>query len=242
MTKYLMVFFFLFSAFKSKAQQYIPDSSLPKVSSAYAKQFYFTKRGEESAIYTGIRHESYSASIEGIAYFQSPDWQNGTVLYDQIFYENIWMKYDLYKDQLIVIPGNQSGMPIALFSPRVSEFSFSGSNFIRIEKADEKTSPAKGFYQQLTSGRITVLSKRFKLLTERIENRTVIQKFEERAKYFLLKDGIYYPVRNKKELMAVVKDKKKEIQQFLSNNKMKYRRQREKVIVAVAEFYNQQSR
>lgn len=222
-----------------QAQQYAADSVVTNSSIDYAKHLYFTQRGEEASIYKGVHHIGYPVSIEGNAYFQSADWQTGSVLYDHILYENIEMRYDLYKDQLIVTPQEQGRMFISLFSPRVTKFSFSGFNFIRIGNSDEKTSPAPGFYLQLASGKLTMLAKKSKVISERIEGRTFLQKFDETVKYYLLKDSVYYPIKNKKDMLAAVKDKKKEVQQFLSKNKLNYRKGREKTLVAVAEFYNQ---
>ena len=48
--------------------------------------------------------------------------QKGWVIYDQVLYENIQMKYDLFKDQLMVAPKGLSGIAIGLFSPRISDF------------------------------------------------------------------------------------------------------------------------
>jgi hypothetical protein len=242
MAKYIFAFIFLFAVYSVYAQHYAADSAFTNGNSYYARHLYFTQRGEESAIYNGIHHDGYSTSIEGYAYFQSPGWQKGSVVYDNILYENILMKYDLLRDQLIVTPKEQSGMYIGLFSPRVERFSFSTFNFIRIGKTDEKTSPGPGFYQQLSYGKLTVLTRKTKVITERIEGNAFLHKFEETAKYYLLKDGIYYPAKSKKDILAVVKERKKEIQQFLSKNKLNYRKHREKTLVAVAEFYNQSSR
>jgi hypothetical protein len=241
MTKYILAFFFLFRLYTLQAQQYLADSVLTTSPVEYAKHIYHTRRGEESALYNGINHEGYSASIEGHAYFQSPDWQNGSVIYDHILYENIIMKYDLLKDQLIVTPKEKGGMSIALFSPRVERFSFSTFNFIRINKPGTNSSPSAGFYQQLVQGKLTALSKRTKMISERIEDRTVLRKFEETVKFYLLKDGIYYPVRNKEDILTAVKDRRKDVQQFLSGKELKYRKDPEKTIIAVAEFYNQSS-
>jgi hypothetical protein len=241
MAKYSLAYIFLFTAYSLQAQQYVADSSFVNNGIDYAKQLYFTQRGEESAIYKGIHHIGYPSSIEGHAYFRSPNWQKGSVLYDHVLYENIVMKYDLYKDQLIVTPQDQGRMSIGLFSPRVTRFSFSKFNFIRIDNSNEKTSPAPGFYLQLTYGKLTVLAKSTKIISDRIEERVFLQKFDETVKYYLLKDGIYYYVNNKKDILNVIKDKKKEVQQFLSKNKLNYRKNREHTLVAIAEFYNQSS-
>ncbi len=241
MAKYRLVYIFLFTVYNLHAQQYAIDSSFTKAGTDYAKRLYFTQRGEELVVYRGVRHVGYPASIQGHAYFQSPDWHKGSVLYDHVLYENIIMKYDLFKDQLIVTPLEQGRMFIGLYSPKVARFSFSKFNFIRIDKSTEKTSPAPGFYLQLTYGKLTVLAKRIKVISDRIEERVFLQRFDETMKYYLVKDSIYYYIKNKKDILNVIRDKKKEVQQFLSKNKLNYRKNREQTLVAIAEFYNQSS-
>src|SRR5258706_2988946 len=224
MANYSLLSLFLFIVYNLNGQQYSTDSVITAGSLEYAQHIYYLQRGEESAIYNGINHEGYSSSIEGHAYFQSSDWQKGSVVYDHVLYENIVMKYDLLKDQLIVSSKDRGGLSIGLFSPRVGEFSFSTFHFIRIDTPGEKSFLSPGFYQQLVQGKLTVLVKRTKGISEKISGTTLTQKFEETAKYYLLKDGISYPVKNKKDILTAVKDLKKEVQQFLSGKKLKYRK------------------
>jgi hypothetical protein len=229
---------FLFTVYCLQAQQHTTDSGLLSSSTDYAKHLYFVQRAEELAIYNGVHYNGYPASIEGHAYFQSSNWQKGDVIYDNVLYENVIMKYDLLKDQLIVTPKEQGGMFISLFSPRVKQFSFSTFTFIYIDKTRQNTSLTPGFYQQLVEGKLTVLAKRSKIISEKIEGTTLLQKFEERIKYYLLKGGTWYPVNHKKDILNIAKDRRKEIQQFLSKNKLNYRKDHEKTLVAVAKFYN----
>jgi hypothetical protein len=205
MTKFKLGSLFLFVVYSLQGQQYTPDSVLTTSSLEFAKHIYHTQRGGESAIYNGIKHEGYPSVIEGHAYFQSPDWQKGSVVYDNFLYEDIVMKYDLLKDHLIITPNISGGIPVTLFDSRVAQFSFSTFNFIRIDKKEKNASLAPGFYQQLVHGKITAILKKTKSISEKITGTTFIRKFEERAKYYLLKDGITYPVKKKKDFLAAVK-------------------------------------
>jgi hypothetical protein len=241
MARYNLLSFFLFVVYNLQGQPYPAGSAVTDSSAEYAKQIYHAQRGEESALYNGINHEGYSRSIEGHAYFESADWQRGSVVYDHILYENIMMKYDLFKDQLIVTSRETGGMFITLFSPRVQQFSFPAYHFIRIDKTSGSFSLSPGFYQQLVQGKLIAYAKRIKTISERIEDRTFYQKFEETAKYYLFKDGNYYPVKNEGDILTVVRDRRKEVQQFLSGKNLKYRKNPEGTITAAAQFYNQSS-
>jgi hypothetical protein len=241
MPKHSFAFLLLFAVYTLQAQQNFIDTGAPGGDTSYAKQLYFTQRAEELTIYNGVLHIGYSPSIEGQAYFESSAWQKGFVIYDNVRYENIIMKYDLLNDQLIVTPKGQGGMFIGLLSPRVKQFSFSTFTFIYIDKTKKNTFSSPGFYQQLILGKLTVLAKRSKVINEKIEGVTLFRKFQERVKYYLLKGDEWYTVKRKKDILNIVKDRKKEIQKFLSKNKLNYRKDQEKTLIALAEFYNQSS-
>src|SRR5688572_26479276 len=84
------------------AQQAASDSSLISDAAAYVRKMYDHKRNNELPIYNGLRHQLYSASLEGIPYFESLDWFTGSVVYDDVLYDSIILRYDQVKDEVIV--------------------------------------------------------------------------------------------------------------------------------------------
>ncbi len=237
MAKHSFASLLLFAVHFVQAQQNFIDTGALGGDTAYARQLYFAQRAEELTIYNGVLHIGYSPSIEGHAYFESSAWQKGFVIYNNVRYDNIIMKYDLLNDQLIVTPKEQGGMFIGLLSPRVKQFSFSAFTFIYIDKTKQNTFLSPGFYQQLVRGKLTVLAKRAKVISEKIEGVTLLRKFQEKVKYYLLKDNQWQAVNRKKDILNVVKDRRKEIQKFLLKNKLNYRKDHEKTLIALAEFY-----
>ena len=172
------------------------------------------------------------------SYFFSVDWQKGNVLYGDIYYENILMKYDMVKDQLIVKAKESEGQPITLFSPRVKQFSFLDSKFIRVDNATAGSFLQAGFYRQLTHGKVTALARATKTISEKITDNKVARKFEEKIKYYTLKDSRYSLIENKNNLLSILKERKKELQGFIKENKLNFRKDMENAIVSVVEFYN----
>jgi hypothetical protein len=238
MTKCSCVFILFFVLSDLQAQSYTPDSVSGNSRVNYAIHLYFAQRGDELAIYNGVQHEEYPSSIEGHAYFISSAWQQGSVTYDNVLYENMTMKYDLLKDQVIIAPNGPGGIYLALYSPRVNQFSFSGYDFIRLDKIDDNGELATGFYEELVKGKLTVLARRTKIIDERISGGALSRKFEEKEKYYLFITGSYYPVQNKESILNVLKGRRKEIQDFISSNKLNYRKNPELTIIAVGTFYN----
>ena len=203
------------------------------------KEFYSQQRGDQAAVYTGIFHYSYPSDIEGYAYYLSPDWQKGELVYAGIYYKNVLMKYDLVKDQVIITTNETGGMPIGLYRPRVSRFAFSGNSFVWMDKRTDVLFVQAGFYRHIVSGKVTVWARNIKLISEKVVDNRIARKFEETAKFYFLKEGQYYLINSKKELIKVLQEHKKEIQGYIRQNKFKYRLNPEKMIVAVSRYYNQ---
>jgi hypothetical protein len=219
------------------AQQLNNDSLSAIKAANYIKHIYNTQREDDLPVFNGTQHYPYSSLINGVAYFQSDSWQKGAVIYEDVLYHDILMKYDLVADKIIIAP-LRGGIFISLFGQRVKEFSFSGLKFIRIDKTD-KTSPPSGFYEVLVEGKTTLLIKTTKTISERIIDNALYSKFEQKVKYYILKNNQYYPVNNKKSLLDILKEKRKAVLDFITQKGLNYRRDTKNTIHAAVEFYNQ---
>ena len=60
-----------------------------------------------------------------------------------------------------------------------------------------------------------------------------------KTRYYMLKDGKYKMIRSKKDLMNLLKEHRREVNQALSNLKLKYRKNAQQNIVAATDAYNQ---
>jgi hypothetical protein len=221
------------------AQQAASDSSLISDAAAYVRKMYDHKRNNELPIYNGLRHQLYSASLEGIPYFESLDWFTGSVVYDDVLYDSIILRYDQVKDEVIVAQDRSTAVFISLYSPRVKGFSFNGIKFIRISDTTGYSSLRSGFYQQLVKGKATVLTRNAKTIDEKIDGTTLTYVVKNNVRYYIRKDDQYHLIKNQGDLLDVLKDHRKEIQKFLSDSELKYRREPKQTIIAVTEFYNQ---
>lgn len=234
----LLLIFLLTASILHGQSTYVDTSETARIT-APVKFIYDSERGDESGIYNGILYYSYSSLIDGVAFFKTGEWNKGTVLFDEVWYKDIFMRYELVSDLLIVAKDTSSGIYISLYSPRVKEFSYSGMQFLRFTRKDANPPPETGFYQVMVNGKLTALRRSVKVIEEKLEANKVDRWFEEKTKYYMVKDGIYHRVNNKKDILSVCKDHKKEVQQFLSKRKIKYRQNPENMIVLVAGFYNQ---
>ena len=210
------------------------DSSLSAALDS-AANVYFADRSKTLPIYSGRAFYGYPG-IEGHAFYPSREWQKGSILYDGTWYHDIFIMYDIYKDQVLIRHPNT--ISVYLFNERIQKFYYDGQTFIRL-RPDKDNVLQTGFYQVLTEGKVTVIVMRQKKIDEKIVDLTVERKFVSSNVYYALKDSNYYLINNQKSLLNLLKDKRQNILKHLKKNKLKYKKNVEKTILAIAEFYNQ---
>lgn len=211
------------------------DPRKPVIDTTIALYHQFTDK--QSRLYNGPEHIPYSPALEGHAYFLDKLLHKGTVLYDGMIYNNVPMQYDLIKDNL-VIAHFDGFFRMNLVTEKVKEFSFNGHQYVRLEKDSVNGLPfATGFYDRLYAGKTTVLAKRTKRIEETVTDR-VIQKVTEKDFYYIYNGKEYLHVRSFKSLLSNVKDRSKEVRQYLRKNKIRYRKERENAIVKAIAYYD----
>jgi hypothetical protein len=237
MKKLIAFIVFFLVIYGLRAQQFTDSTMASRM--VVTRQMYDKQWGSQSAIYNGIQHYPYSSSIEGIAYFQTADWRKGTVVFEDVPYDNIFIKYDVVADQVIITPDNNGGLFIGLFGPRVKEFSFSGMKFVRFTKTNFGAGLPEGFYQELATGKVKAYAKTMKFIEEKVDISGISRKFFQKVRYYIFKEGKYHVIKNKKGLLSVLKEHKKEVQQYLGKLNVKYKFNPEQNITAAVNIYNQ---
>jgi hypothetical protein len=190
---------------------------------------------KQSRLYNGIEHLGYSVRIKGHAYFLQKELQTGTVVYDELEFANVPMLYDLLKGQVVVLHFN-GFTKIGLVPEKVSAFTLFDHHFIRLDSLSN-SSIITGYYDEVYKGRqLNVLVKRGKVIEETVKDE-VEREFKPWDLFFIQKEGTYYPIKNYKGLLAVLKDRSKEVRQYLRKNRIKYRKGAENAIVKATVYY-----
>lgn len=168
---------------------------------ANAVRVYRQFRGDQSNLYQGPVVEQSNFSGKGNPYFGGNDWFIGTVLYGGETYENVSLKYDLVRDQVVVLdPSIHSAF--YLFKPRVIAFTLGNRRFVNL-KNNTGSSPAEGYYEVLADGAITLFQKRSKSLQESIGTGGIEQRYDEKTRFYAMKDGVYRDISSEKDLYAL---------------------------------------
>lgn len=204
-----------------------------------AVRIYDLSLGKNSFIYTGRSYHEAYGGIRGHQFFVEDYWEQGNVNFDGHEYDSIYLRYDTYKDQLIIENFNLNGMPspIIVYGPKVNFFELFNHHFIRMEK-DTITNFKEGYYDLMHQGdSLSVLIKRRKELTNSTEINTIREMFTEKDRYFIIKNDLAYQVKSKKSIMKVLEDRKKEIKKYIKTNGVNFKPVPDQQLVEVVKYY-----
>ena len=233
---------FLFFCFEANAQYNESDSLLYKKAKEYAVSLYHENIKNESGLYNGSQYVVYAQTIQdGIPFFEITQPSNGNVTYWGVEYKNVPLLYDILKGEIITVVPSTNYL-IKLNTEKVSSFEVLNHKFIRIAKDSSNKNIKTGFYDVLYDGQTAVYKKEIKTLNEDLSSgklRTFI--LDENA-FFIKKNNVFFTVSNKSSLLDILKDKKKEVQEFIRKNKLKIRKDKDNALPKIAAFYDEISK
>jgi hypothetical protein len=208
--------------------QALSDTTALRLAKLNTIGIYHRFMGDQSRLLNGYEHVGFLPLTNGQPYFQEETPQTGSIVYEGAWYRDIPLMYDLVRDELITItPGNNR---IVLSSEKVSEFFLLGHHFIKT---------MAGYYDLLATGKMNLEVRRVKTIQERTEAQAIIRNIEHAEHYYIVQNGVSRPIGNLRSLLALMKDKKSEINQDLKKKKIKYRKDHEGALVEAVTYYNQ---
>ncbi|MBZ4036262.1 hypothetical protein K6T82_15925 [Flavobacterium sp. 17A] len=178
---------------------------------------------ENLGVNNGYAYKDIYTTIDNNSmYYVSNNFTKGSVNYDGQIYYDVNLKYNTYKDELILSPRAESKYStISLIQDKTSAFTLNGKNFVYLNK---KLSPLS----ELTTGyyEITALRDGFNFYikhSKKLENKTVDNKvysnFIDNNSYFIFYKNSFYNSNNKSEILKIFPNQKKQINDFYAMNR-----------------------
>ena len=212
------------------------QTALTNTLSIYKKQL-----GDQSPFYNGSRYSPSGFTFRtGSPYFISDSFSLGSVVYDDILFDSVYLLYEDMRE--LLVSRNNNNYPLQLINQRVSSFNISGHPFIRLTADSLHPGiPKTGYYEILYPGRSQLLKKTFKTIIEEpsVYENTIIRHIEETENYYIRTGGSYQHVKSKSELLMLMRDHQKEIQKYIKKTKLNFRKNRENLLILTAEYYDQ---
>jgi hypothetical protein len=214
------------------------QAALSNTISIYKKQL-----GDQSPLYNGSRYSPPGFIFRtGSPYFISDSFDLGSVVYDDILFDSVYLMYEDMRELLV---SRNNNYLLQLVNQRVSSFIISGHPFIRLtEESLHPDIPKTGYYEILYQGRSQLLKKTFKTIIEEpsVYENTVIRHIEETENFYVRIGGSYHRVKSKAELLTLMHDHQKQIQKYIKKTKLNFRKNRENLLILTAEYYDQISK
>ena len=171
----------------------------------WCQEDYLVKMERDAVIYRGPVALKYPFLFEGSTYVFSDEFLEGNVRYNGKTYYRALLNLDAHRDELCIrLP--ESGVVVVLSKELVKEFSLGEKRFIKCMWEDEDLKDT--YCQVLYSGNVTVLKKVEKDFYLRDGISQVVY---EKVKYYLVKDGVPYLIRKKKDLSKLYREDKKRL-------------------------------
>ena len=199
---------------------------------------YHKNIGDQTGKYNGSQNVAYTVSFyEGHPYFFKHELSKGSITYDNVIFENVDLLYDEAKDWVIL---QDSTHRIQLVSQRLQGFTIFDQPFVRLEKDANTPIVSSGFYQVLYDGKVKLYKKEVKIITEKFTNTPELKVlFEKLNYYYIKKAGRFYPIVKKKDFLKILNDKGKELTEFISDEKLNFRKDKDNTLTKLVTYYDQ---
>ena len=201
-------------------------------------QLYQKALRAQSRLNNGRKYRASEHSLEQHPYFLSDDWITGSVFYDGEYFTDINLMYDL-QQHVLVTEHYPSGNAIELVGEKLRSFTLQGHYFEKIDVDSAATGlPKTDFYDVLYGGESKVVAHRQKLQRKEIESRMIEIFYDERYRYFIFRNGLFFPVKNKGSVLKLLSDQKQVLKKFFKQNKTSFLQDRELMLKSMAEHYD----
>jgi len=215
------------------------DSLLPPAADHFAAG-YLTAVDHHAAIFSGNREQPLGISASNHPYFKEQNFTTGRLSLGGIIYPNLQLRWDLYKDHLIVLsPKNYT---IAINNATVDFFEIHGYHIFNMHPDGLAGCPPAGYYILLHSTDHYVLIEKQSNYLQEDNVRNKRFNFTTTYKFFLLKNDVYYKIQNKKTLLKTLETHRKELNQFMRANNLKYKNDAEKTVYETVKEHEKLSR
>ncbi|MEO8887659.1 MAG: hypothetical protein ABI367_16460 [Mucilaginibacter sp.] len=168
--------------------------------------------------------------------------QNAYLSYDGADLYNIPVLYDLSR-QMIVIKDVDGASYLSLLNTKLNKFIIANHTFIKILADSTQTTLKTGFYDLLYNGQTQLLVLREKKADQEKSGVTIQNFFTPNNYIYLHKNDTYYSISSKGDILKLLKDKKKVLNQYIRTNDLSFGKdEKEQSIVRLLNYYDQLTR
>ena len=220
-------------------QQLPAQDSLRRITDRHADE-YMGAVSNFATLYTGNRQLPLGMVTQNHQYFKDEGYTKGRLSYCGIVYPDILLRWDLYRDELVMFsPANYN---IVLINENLDFAEIYGYHIFNFHPDGLPGCPAAGNYILLYSGAYLLLEKFNVNLYRKEENNTINYYFSHSTNFYLQKDGAYFKIKNRRTLLKTLDTNRKELRRLIRANEYRYRRNAEQMVLGVVREHEKLSR
>lgn len=172
---------------------------------------------ENQVLYNGKIWRNLYYQVQENQFLFSNEFLPGSLTISGKTFNNINLKYDIFKDELLTPVDN--GIILQLNKEMIDSFSLNYQNntyrFIRLK---EDSGPG-GYFKILYKGKSALYLKYFKKI-DKLAVEGQYDRFYQYSKLFFVKDNKVYQITGKSDLLNAIDDKKDLVKIFIKKNKL----------------------
>ncbi|MBO7269128.1 MAG: hypothetical protein J6U83_05165 [Bacteroidales bacterium] len=171
-------------------------------------------------VFRGELAEKYNFPIDGTVYAYSDEFETGEVVFNGKLYTGLMMNLNAHRDELLVAICS-TGERMALRRDLVGDFIVGKRNYTSLCGERAVKGLQQGYYQVLHRGDDMLLKRIHKTVSDRIESftRQTVKVFTTKHRYYLVKDGKVYTIKNERGLAKFYRQDKDRIKDYVKRNR-----------------------
>ena len=235
--KTIVSLFFLIFLLRGYGQSFCLRDSSSHPAVMKAMDAFLLYMNKESSLYNGPVYIDYRYKyVKGSPFLMNSENPAANILYNGLWYKNIFLLYDVYLQKLIT-QESSGGKLFEISRDKICAFELAGRRFIKMDTVSYKNM-ASGFYELLYNGvKSQVFAKHIKEQNEDLDGVIASYTLSDRSIYYIKHDNGYYNINTVKDLRKVYKSKEDGVKIFLKSNKLNFKKDPGNTIMGVAEYF-----
>ncbi|MDP5231619.1 MAG: hypothetical protein NWQ38_14605 [Cellulophaga sp.] len=178
--------------------------------------------GDENAeLYNGVIFvDEFKVTNDKHRFFKTDDFIQGSVSYNGNTFYNHQLKYDLFKDELLIKPKTaSSALILQIVKNKIDSFSLKEKKFVNIITSRTNDSKSEFYEKFFKYKSITILKKHYSLNKGKTDEK-LFYEFRYKSNFFLQYKDVVYPADTQSNIIAIFPDQKKDIKKIYRKNKI----------------------
>lgn len=219
------------------AAQNAPHDNFPDNSAAaQAVNLYNGILADQAETLNGHQYNLWPPAIKGSPYFtDTASFRPAKICYNNTWYKDVPVLYDVFLDAMV---SSSRNILYTFRNDKLSDVYLLGHHFIYLN-ASAGTHLAPGYYDELYGGKSQVLVKHSCEVIKRTGLQSVETIYEQKNQIYIKKGDVYFPVSSKGSVLEVFSDKAKPMKQYIAQNKIAYRKDKEGSVLKLATYYDE---